>query len=144
MAALNSLGYFIARTHKSLKKKFTPIVNRFDLTEPQYGILRCLYYQDGLSARDLVDLIFMDSSTVMAVVDRLEKKHLVRREPHPVDRRLHRIVLTDQAKALLPTLIAEVDALDRILRKQLSAKELAVLVKGLNKLYQYATTPHEK
>ena len=138
--ALNSIGYLVARTHKALKKQFRPIVKRYGLTEPQYGVLRCLYFKDGLSSRELADMIFMDSSTVMSVVDRLEDKKLVRRQSNSVDRRITNICLTDKAKSFLPEVTAEVDKLDQRIRTQLSAEAITSLINGLNTLYTYSST----
>jgi len=132
------LGYLIARTHKALKKKITAIVGDYNLTVPQYGILRRLYHNDGLPARDLTALLFMDSSTIMAVIDRLEAKGLVRREANRVDRRINNIHLTPKAKTMLPDLLAQVDELDQALHDLLSQEEVRSLRATLDKLYDFA------
>jgi len=132
------LGYLIARTHKALKKKITAIVGDYNLTVPQYGVLRRLYQNDGLPARDLVALLFMDSSTIMAVIDRLEAKGLVRREANRLDRRINNIHLTSKAKTMLPDLLAQVDELDQALHALLSPEETRSLRSALDRLYDFA------
>jgi DNA-binding MarR family transcriptional regulator len=133
-----SLGYLISRTDKSLKKLITSIVSDYHLTVPQYGILRRLYEQEGLSACDLVKQVYTDSSTMMAILDRLEKKDLIQRIPHAKDRRMNNILLTDRAKEFLPEMIARVIELEKSMTKELSEEELTNLGSGLNKLYEFA------
>ncbi|MFJ3220178.1 MarR family winged helix-turn-helix transcriptional regulator [Kitasatospora sp. NPDC086801] len=50
------------------------------------------------SMRALAGLLSCDASNVTGIVDRLEGRGLVRREPDPVDRRVKNIALTDQGE----------------------------------------------
>lgn len=138
MSTNEHLGYYIARTHNVFKKPIKQIVSQYGLTIQQYGVLRRLYAQDGLPARDLVNQLFIDSSTIMAILDRLEKKDLVRRRTNPNDRRMNNLYLTPKAKKFIPALVAESDELDRQLRKLLSTDECKALESGLSKLYQFS------
>jgi DNA-binding MarR family transcriptional regulator len=133
-----TLGFLISRADRSLKKKITAIVSDYHLTVPQYGILRRLYEQEGLSASDLVKQVYTDSSTMMAILDRLEKNDLIQRIPHATDRRMNNILLTDQAKEFLPELMARVIELEKSMTKELSEEELKNLRSGLTKLYEFA------
>jgi DNA-binding MarR family transcriptional regulator len=132
------LGFQIARTHKVLKQRLTALLKWHNLTVQQYRVLWLLYEEDGLSARDLVDRLFSDSSTIMEILDRLEEKELVRRRPDAQDRRVQRVFLTDAAKATLPQIRNRVDLFETAIQKHLSLEEIEALRKGLDKLYRLA------
>ena len=121
-----------------MKKLITAIVTDYDLTVPQYGILRRLWQQEGLSASDLVKQTNSDSSTMMAILDRLEEKELIQKTPHSSDRRVNIILLTDQAKAFLPEMLAKVIHLEQSLIKAFSKDEIINLRSSLKKLYEAA------
>ncbi len=133
-----TLGYLLTRASKTIKKRLLQVVSEYDLTQQQYGILRQLYFQEGISARNLVDQLYMDSSTVMSIIDRLEQKGLVKRGDHESDRRIKALMLTKKAKDFLPECLAKTEGLDRKMEACLNPAEKTALRSGLTKLYQFA------
>jgi len=115
------------------------LLTSFDLTAQQYRVLRRLDEEDGLPARELVIRLSSDSSTIMNIIDRLEEKELVRREPDPGDRRVNRILLTRQAKSMLPKITKRIEAFKQATLKLLSPQELKALRSGLSKLDKLAS-----
>jgi len=129
------LGYLLVRTHKSDTKRMTKIVRDFDITPSQFGVLQSLYQEDGLPAYKLVERLYSDSSTIMAVLNRLEKKGLVRREGEPTDHRVNCIFLTRKAKKMMPELVARVEALNKDMESALLPEEVQIFRACLTKLY---------
>ncbi|MFE7119036.1 MarR family winged helix-turn-helix transcriptional regulator [Streptomyces sp. NPDC057654] len=70
------------------------------LTDTQTDVLWRLSRGDEMTARRLADRLQCDASTATSMIDRLEKRGLVRRVPHPTDRRAKVIQLTDEGCAL--------------------------------------------
>jgi len=60
--------------------------------------------------KDLGKRMHCDPSFVTLVADMLEKRGLARREPHPADRRVKNVVLTEDGVALKQRLEAEITA----------------------------------
>ena len=138
------IGQLIATTYKFLSRNHNAMTRRFDLTPPQLCLLRKLYEEeDGLSSSELVRRLLSDSSTIMAVVDRLEKKGLIRREVDQRDRRVNHIFLTDRAKKILPEAIDRDDELNRFIHKNFSPQEIETLKAGLTKIYRFAAAYYE-
>ncbi|SRR5258708_11524362 len=82
------------------------------LTEAQFNVLNLLGMRpDGMSQRELGELLVVDRSNVTGLLDRLEKTGWVAREDHPVDRRIYCVKLTKKGK----------DLLDKVLPKYLDA-----------------------
>lgn len=62
------------------------------------GLMKMLFILrpgKGVPMRELADLCQCDASYVTGAVDDLEERGLVERQPHPTDRRVKMIVLTD-------------------------------------------------
>ncbi|MFJ8312334.1 MULTISPECIES: MarR family winged helix-turn-helix transcriptional regulator [unclassified Streptomyces] len=55
------------------------------------------------SMRSLATTLHCDASNVTGIVDRLEARALVRREPSPTDRRVKNVVLTDDGMRTVET-----------------------------------------
>jgi DNA-binding MarR family transcriptional regulator len=85
----------------------------------------------GRSQRELGEVLDIDPSAVVAVVDDLERAGLVRREPHPEDRRTRLIVATDEGRARYREAAELAAAVDDELLGDLDADERATLVRLL-------------
>ena len=133
------MGYLIARTHRFTRQKATKILSEYDFTAPQFGVLRRLHEEDGLSAKDLVARLFSDSSTIMDIIDRLEEKGCVRRENGRGVRRENRIFLTKRAKETIPEVLNQLDEWDQAIRALLSPQETKALEEGLKKIFELAS-----
>ncbi|MEU4617171.1 MarR family winged helix-turn-helix transcriptional regulator [Streptomyces umbrinus] len=89
---------FAIRTqvHAELKE----LVRETGLTDTQADALWRLSRGREMTARRLADLLQCDASTATSMIDRLEKRGLVCRVPHPTDRRAKVIRLTPEGCAL--------------------------------------------
>lgn len=67
------------------------------LTMPQVMVMRLLDRERPM--RELADEMHYDASTITALVDRLEERGLAQRRPHPTDRRVRMITLTDLGRS---------------------------------------------
>jgi DNA-binding MarR family transcriptional regulator len=73
----------------------------YGLTGAQFNVLNILALRpDGISQRELGDLLVVDRSNVTGLLDRMEKAGWVRRADDPADRRVYRIRLTPAGSAL--------------------------------------------
>ena len=73
----------------------------YGLTGAQYNVLNILAVRpDGISQRELGDLLVVDRSNVTGLLDRMEKAGWVRRADDPRDRRVYRIGLTAAGRLL--------------------------------------------
>ncbi|MFD7630526.1 MarR family winged helix-turn-helix transcriptional regulator [Streptomyces sp. NPDC059851] len=74
-------------------RDFAAAAAHYGLTSTQAKVLAQL---DGpLPMRGLATLLVCDASNVTGIVDRLEARDLVRREPDPADRRVKNVVATE-------------------------------------------------
>jgi len=75
-------------------------IKSLDMTFPQLGALIVLSQHDGMTQREMADRLETDATTVMVLCDSLEKKNWLRRVPDKADRRINRLVLTDNGNRI--------------------------------------------
>ncbi|MGW6688289.1 MarR family winged helix-turn-helix transcriptional regulator [Streptomyces sp. NPDC054961] len=89
-------------------RDFAAAAARHGLTSTQAKVLAQL--KGPLPMRGLAALLVCDASNVTGIVDRLEARELVRREPDPVDRRVKNVVATDAGRDVIRRVREEMQA----------------------------------
>ncbi|GAA0319462.1 MarR family transcriptional regulator [Streptomyces polychromogenes] len=89
-------------------RDFAAAAARYGLTSTQAKVLAQL--QGPVPMRGLASLLACDASNVTGIVDRLEARGLVRREPEPRDRRVKNVVATDLGRETMRRVREEMQA----------------------------------
>ena len=87
-----------------------------------------------LSQSELADRLGVEGATMVAMVDRLAKAGFVMRQPCQADRRINRVVLTEEGNRLCETVKAEAAAVRRELLATIDPANLAVATELLETL----------
>jgi DNA-binding MarR family transcriptional regulator len=78
----------LMRVHQVLTKQADQILAPIDLTFARYELLVRLYFHQGsLPLSQLGKQLQIHQTSITSLVDRLEKQGLIKRTPHPTDRR---------------------------------------------------------
>jgi MarR family transcriptional regulator, organic hydroperoxide resistance regulator len=85
--------------------------SRHGVHEGQQFILRVLWTEDGQTPGEIARRLGLATPTVTRAATRMEAAGLLRREPHPGDRRLVRLLLTERGRSLEHVIAAETDKL---------------------------------
>ncbi|MFL0197853.1 MarR family winged helix-turn-helix transcriptional regulator [Clostridium sp. WILCCON 0269] len=101
----DSLGFILNKTNTKLKNELFHRFKEYDITPEQWGVLNCLWEQEGVTPRELADMMFKDKSNTNRILEKLQNKGLVVRKSHPIDKRAFQIFLTDGGWALRDELI---------------------------------------
>lgn len=83
-----------------LQAHFTGVAAEHGLSVVQAKVLMQLQPEGAATMRMLADQLQYDASNLTGVIDRLEERALVRRQPHPQDRRVKGVVLTEDGVGL--------------------------------------------
>jgi DNA-binding MarR family transcriptional regulator len=118
-----------------LKRPVREAIAGSGLTAPQISVLRALVENEGLSLKDLSARLGLAHSTVSSIVDRLERKGLVRRQASAADRRFTCIHTTAAVQTWVKTAAAlhHPPTLVEALRRA-TPKDRALIREGLSKL----------
>lgn len=102
IASLDELpGHHIRRLQQVAVGIFMDETGDFNVTPVQFALLFVASRQPGLDQRTLAATIGFDTSTIGAVVDRLESRGLIRRNASTTDKRVRLLTVTDDGSALL-------------------------------------------
>jgi DNA-binding MarR family transcriptional regulator len=82
------------------KPRWHAVSAELDLSPPQTMALLRLDRDEGVPMHHLAGALHCDTSNVTGIVDRLEDRGLVERRVDPRDRRVKRLVLTDEGADL--------------------------------------------
>lgn len=110
--------------------------SRHGVHEGQQFILRCLWTEDGLAPGEIARRLGLATPTVTRAATRMEAAGLLRREPHPSDRRLIRLRLTERGRSLEHVIAAETDTLAERALATFTADERETVIQALHMIRQ--------
>jgi DNA-binding MarR family transcriptional regulator len=102
----DSLGYQVNLLARLFERALRERIAQHGVVPGQFPALLCLYEQDGLTQAEIGGRVGIEQPTIAKTLQRMERDGLIRRVPDADDRRRVRIHLTQQARALEPTLAA--------------------------------------
>jgi DNA-binding MarR family transcriptional regulator len=130
-----SIGFIIYRTALAMKAALQRTLKErgFDITPEQYGILHVLWEEEGLSQREIGNILFKDKPNVSRMLDALERKRLIFRQP--TNRRRYAVFLTEEGKGLTEKILPiGLELRDKAINGLL-VREVEALEISLNKIY---------
>lgn len=130
------ISILIKKSSLVFDKFSNQLLTPYDLTGSQFKILMVLYRFPAGSVRqaDIEAKFAMTNPTVTGLVQKLEAKDLVKRMPHPEDKRSKVLVLTDRAMTMKEELLALADSLEQQMTMNLTAEECGQLASLLTKM----------
>jgi DNA-binding MarR family transcriptional regulator len=130
-----SIGFIIYRTALAMKAVLQRTLKErgFDITPEQFGILHVLREEEGLSQKEIGNILFKDKPNVSRMLDALERKRLIFRQP--TDRRRYAIFLTAEGKKLIEEILPIGLQLIEKASTGLLVREIEALEGMLNKIY---------
>ena len=129
-----SIGFLLAKAYQRACALYKEKFGHYNLTPQQFGLLRFLWEEDGLTQVELSNRSQIDRTTIGGLIDRLEHSKLLVRLPHPEDRRAYRISLTPSGKSLEKELAPLAEELHRTITAPLSPEEIVSLTTILQKI----------
>lgn len=103
---VTQVEYLLRHISWILKKRGREILKDFDITPPQFNALLVLVYQGNITMGELCRRLYLASSTVTDLIDRMEAGDLVARERDTGDRRVIRLRVLDRGHALVGEVMA--------------------------------------
>jgi len=97
----SSAAFLLAQVGSHAAGKFAERLGRLRLSPPHAGILGVLRKSGGLSQQGLAEVLHMHPSGLVAIIDELEERGLVKRQDRLDDRRTYELHLTDKGQVAL-------------------------------------------
>ncbi len=111
-------------------------LKKLNMTFSQFRTMLVLSQKDNITQREFADRIDTDTTTVMVLCDSLEKKGWLMRMPDATDRRVNRLVLTDDGKKVFSQALPLLQKIyNDYALNNISTDELQLAIPVLEKLF---------
>lgn len=98
------------KASKALIENIRRDIEKHGLSDENFMTLELLYSKGPHPVQRISEILSIPSGSITYVVDKLEKKGLVERQPNPNDRRASNVVLTAEGKALFDEIFPKHEA----------------------------------
>lgn len=129
----DQLCFLLYASSREMTKKYKPLLDKLEVTYPQYLVLLLLWEQDTLTVKKLGELLALDSGTLTPMLKRMEQNGLIVRERSTEDERSVMIKLTEKGLGLqedacfIPNRISAMSGEDKKVVEDLKASLLQLL-----------------
>jgi DNA-binding MarR family transcriptional regulator len=132
------LGFLITGVRNAIWSSIERELQPLDITAAQFVVFNTIAKGRGSTIGDLCRVLGYDSGAMTRLLDRIEKKGLVRRVANPDDRRSYLIELTEQSAALVPKARRQVQTVFGELLQGFEEREAVALKASLEKILENA------
>jgi len=115
-----------------------------NMTWPQFGALAQLARGDRITQRELAERLEADATTTMVLCDSLERKGWLNRMKDPSDRRVNRLVLTDEGREVFMEAYPIMLSGYQLFTGAISPEKIEVVMPILGELYGQISEHYRK
>lgn len=129
------VGFRMRRVQNQLAANFVAETAQFNIRSGLFSALALIEANPGLSQQELSDVVGLDKSVTVQIVDELEKRGWAMRERSTVDRRRHALSLLPEGKTFLDQLFAIMLKVEAEVLAQLSPEDRLMFDAALDRMY---------
>ncbi len=130
-----ALGLAIYEVSRGWRGKIDEQLRPLGLSSASYLVVWTLAVTERrLSQKELAELCFVESPSMVRLLDRLEARGLVRRQPAPGDRRKNEVLLTEAAVPLLETMTTLARSVCNELLQDIPEADIAATLRFLQRI----------
>jgi DNA-binding MarR family transcriptional regulator len=137
---MTRIGYLLNRPALQIRQMAQAALKPLGLIPPYIAVLSTLLTEGPQTQRALGERLKIDPTTMVWLIDGLEKKRFVRRGVHPKDRRAHLVAAAPSGKIVYERAVRRLDALEDQFLTPLTKNERDILRRLLRKLFEHVPT----
>jgi DNA-binding MarR family transcriptional regulator len=126
------LGYLLKHASLRFEQLTSVELSPLGISPREWAALNCLDEQHGLSQKEVAELLGIDRTRMVALVDELQAKGWVERRPQPGDRRKNIVTLTSSGRDLMQRGERAIDDCERRFLAALSESDAQLLKHALD------------
>ncbi|MEV0229373.1 MarR family transcriptional regulator [Nonomuraea sp. NPDC050786] len=134
MSRSRRLGYLLKHANLRLGELTGPALEPYGIDGRELAVLSVLRTPEPLSQLEAAQRLGIDRTTMVALLDGLERKKLVGRRPHPGDRRKNMVELTEQGREVLEGATRAVEAAEEVFLAALPGEDARLFRQLLERL----------
>lgn len=124
----------LARAYRTITEQVDKPIQAFGLNPTEFAVLELLYHKGDQPLQKIGDKILLASGSITYVVDKLEKKELLRRKACPNDRRVTYAHITSKGKKIIEEIFPDHELRIYEMMSVLTNEEQKILTEQLKKL----------
>lgn len=129
------IGYNARRAALAVIEVFLQRMAVYDLRPVDFSVLSLITHNPGITSRQLCTALGILPPNLVGMINALEKRELIERQPHPRDGRAMGLHLTPAGEKLMRNAERNAAQLEAEVAARLSATETRTLIKLLKKIY---------
>ena len=129
------MGFHLRCAQVAAFESFKDYLRPYALSPGQLGTLYLIAANPNATQSAIADALLFDRSTMVQIIDQLEARALVVREPSASDRRSHALRLTTRGSTLVAELDDAVKRHEAQIARGLSAEERRTLIRLLARVH---------
>ncbi len=129
-----SFGFLLSKAAEAVRRNFEERIERHRVSARHVGVLSVVVANPSLSQRRIGDLLRVDRTTMVALIDSLEGLGLVTRKRVPTDRRSFEIEATSKGRRVLERALVDAARVESEALSLLPPGERRALCRALEKI----------
>jgi DNA-binding MarR family transcriptional regulator len=129
------LGYNARRAALVIIEQFLKRMAVYDLRPVDFSVLSLITHNPGISSRQLCSELNILPPNLVGMINTLEKRELILRQPHPSDGRVIGLHLSDVGRKLMKDAEQTAQELENEAASKLTSTERKTLMRLLQKIY---------
>lgn len=97
----NSYGFVLIRFFKKVADEFNKSLKQYSININHYRVLITIYNNENLNQKMLGEILNIDRTTMVHLIDHLEDINYLQRETNHEDRRSFKLVLTKKGESII-------------------------------------------
>ena len=129
-----SVVYLVRKAARIFSNAMDLELRKIGVTVAQWYVLAALSMNNGLTQKEIAEIQGIEASTVVPIIDGLERQGFIERRTDPADRRVNRIYLVEEKlNSLWDSMIECVLVVRRVASKDISESDLETVKRVLKK-----------
>jgi len=129
-----SIVYLVRKSARIFSNAMDLELRKIGVTVAQWYVLAALSIKNGITQKEIAEVIAIESSTIVPIIDVLEREGFVERRRDPADRRINRIYLVEEKlDSLWDSMIEHVLVVRRAASRDVSEADLETTKRVLRK-----------
>jgi len=109
-----SIGFLLGRTFRRWRPIMEQQISSAGISHGMWFFLRALWEKDGVSQREIAEMVGLTQPTAWAALRKLEAQKMVDLQPDSEDKRKVLVFLTDKGRSLEEVLLPRVEHINEV------------------------------
>ncbi|GFN33267.1 MarR family winged helix-turn-helix transcriptional regulator [Paenibacillus xylaniclasticus] len=131
---VSTTGFWLKKNYRNICNFLDQRLTSLGVTNSQLGVLMMLWEQEGVTQKQIVQVLGIQPASLTSLLRGLEEKALVHREQDKHDSRMNRIYLTSLGRSIKEESLTITEEGEKLIRCHLTEEEVALLLTWMKRI----------